>query len=335
MNKLEGHSVDYELLGKYLAGECNTRELAEVEEWLRTPENASELETLRQFWEASEVEPALVDTDRAWDQVKGRIKPLDATPAPAIPRRRTPFWWAAAAVLVMAVGLGWYLTRSDAPVEVNYTTFANADSSPQTVQLPDGSVVTLNSGAEIRFAEGFSEPLREVQLEGEAFFDVTKNPAKPFVVRAGGAEVRVLGTSFNVSTEQGLAVKVTEGKVKLSAPPSEAAAAESVVLEAGMEGRYDEERAEIVEVGEMEANELYWKTQRLEFKASPLTDVRLELEALFGVEIELENENIARCKLTTNFFQDDIESILQVISESFDLTVTKDGNKFTLSGEGC
>ena len=335
MNNLEGHTADYELLGKYLAGECSAEELATVREWLRVPENAAELEVLKEFWNESEVEVALVDTDAAWDRVKSRAILAGSSPSDRPVNKRAFYGWIAAAVLIVAAGFAIYFMPGAQSADPVFSTFANSTNAPQAISLPDGSEATLKPGAEIRFAEAFEGELREVRLEGEAFFQVTKNPEKPFVVRSGGAEARVLGTSFNVSTESGLEVKVTEGKVKLSAPEGKGYVAESVVLEAGMEARYDEAEARIVDVGEVEENDLYWKTQRLVFQAAPLSEVAGTLSDIFQVEVLVADEAIQNCPLSTEFFQDDIESILQVITEAFDLTVTQDGNTFTLSGKGC
>lgn len=335
MENLNEHSVNYELLGKYLAGECTPVERSQVDSWLETPENQAEFDALAEIWSGSEVVPALVNVNAAWSNVKENID-NSAQPEKAMPRRRLPLWWAAAALLVVAIGFGLVFYPGETTVEPQWLTAVNRTSEQLELDLPDGSIVTLNTGSELRYAEAFAGNTRQVQMKGEAFFEVAKNPDKPFVVNAAnGAEVMVLGTQFNVREDSsGLEVFVTEGKVRLAAPIAPKGKSSRVVLTAGMQGRY-EQASEKVETTDPNPNALFWKERKLVFERTPLRKVVKDLQKGFGVEVAFANEELKACRLTATFQDNSIESIFQVISETLDLQVTQDGTTFTLDGDGC
>ena len=336
MNNLEGHSVDHELLGKYLSGECLPEEQAQVEEWLSDPVNAAEFELLQSFWEGAEVEVPLVNTEAAWESVRSRTLDQPERPVRGKSLRRRATWAAVVAALIVVAGVALRVFQPGEPQEPIQVVYTNFGQVAREYQLPDGSLASVAGGSRISFATDFEGELREVELEGEAFFEVEKNPGKPFVVRSDGSEARVLGTAFSVSTYRGFEVKVEEGKVKLSAPVPVDKPAASIVLTAGMKARVDPQQKDIVDVGKVEANAFAWKTHRLVYEAMPLGTVATDLRDFFGADVRFSNESLKDCLLNATFFQDDIHSILEVISESFNLKVTQDGDStFTLSGEGC
>ncbi|MEM1000023.1 MAG: FecR domain-containing protein [Bacteroidota bacterium] len=324
------HSVDYELLGRYFAGEATEEERTEAEQWIAASDaNQMTFAALTQIWEEAS-DPAAeppVDVDRAWQSVAAR------TPTEELGPRRGP-WLRLAAAVVVAVGLGLLAWRYlGGPGTPGMQTWA-AGETPRTDTLPDGSVVTLNAGARLEFPGRFAAAERTVTLSGEAFFAVAHNPQKPFVVRAGYARVRVLGTSFSVrSAPEKVAVVVATGKVKLSAPDK--APGQAVVLEPGQRGDFDRQQARVEKTENIDANYLYWKDHRLVFRDSPLREVAAELEEVFGAQVQLRGDAIGNCPLSTTFEDLSIESILKIIAETFNLEVTQDANIYTLQGEGC
>lgn len=327
------NSVDYNLLGKYLAGECSPSERQQVEAWLQSEENLREFEVLQAMWESADAEPALVDVDQAWKRVGSHVA---ATQPPVAVQgsgrslfRILPLVAAGMAILVLT----YFIFRPGA--EPVFTEYANATQEAQPYTFPDGSVATLRPGSSVKFVENFAGAERGVTLKGEAFFEVAKNPEKPFVIDVEGVEVKVLGTSFNIDPTDGVEVKVATGKVKLSAPVAEAQQASSVVLEAGMAARYDESTSEIVEVRKVTDNEFFWVKKRLEYRDVPMKEVAKDLRRHYKVRLDFGLDLLKDCRLTATFENQSIDSILLVIQESFNLTVTQDGQKYLLEGIGC
>lgn len=110
-----------------------------------------------------------------------------------------------------------YIKRTRAGLA--YAVIDTHNSRSKRVQLPDGSVLLLNPGSTVRFAEKFDQPQREIFMpDGEVYYDVAKDSRRPFIIHAGGLVVRVLGTSFNIRTVKGMKeqeVLVKDGKVSI------------------------------------------------------------------------------------------------------------------------
>lgn len=355
------NSVDFAMLGKYLARECSSQEQQAVEEWLQVEENAREFEILRSMWESTDAEPALVNVDAAWEKVEAHVQngaeeksavgidtegTLSAQEGETARERRgnsgpsksgnsfmrvMPYLAAGIALLVVSVLFFW----PGSPQSPEMIDFKNTTAETYKHKLPDGSEVTLKYGSSLVYAQNFGQENRELELKGEAFFEVQRDPEKPFTISVEGTEVKVLGTSFNVNPTEGVEVKVATGKVKLSAPQSGNNKPESVVLEAGMAARYDQEQAQITDVREVSGNEFFWVKKRLDYRETPLGEVAKDLRKHYKVKIRFGMSSLKNCPLTTTFENESIDSIILVIKNTFDLTVTQDGNKYLLEGTGC
>lgn len=135
-------------------------------------------------------------------------------------------WSVAAAVLLLVIGIaswGWFFSSPN-PTMMNSTTQWLSASATQgetlTLTLPDGSTAILNSGSNLRYPATFARKKREVQLDGEAFFEVTSNPKKPFIVKTEILTTEVLGTSFNIEafpSQNKARVTLVTGKVRVQA----------------------------------------------------------------------------------------------------------------------
>ena len=243
-----------------------------------------------------------------------------------------PYLAAGIAILVVSVVLFW----PGSPAAPQMIDFKNTTASAYKYDLPDGSEVTLKPRSQLLYADNFGkEGDRNLELKGEAFFDVQRNPEKPFVINVEGTEVKVLGTSFNVDPSDGVEVKVATGKVKLSAPRQGVAKPESVVLEAGEAARYDEEKTEITDVRKISENEFFWASRKLVYDLVPMRQVAKDLKKYYDVKLTFGNKILKDCKLKATFDDDPIDSIMKVIEISLKITVTKDGNKYLLEGAGC
>lgn len=176
--------------------------------------------------------------------------------------------------------------------------------SKTRITLPDGSSVWLNSNAKIRYPEKFTGKFREVELEGEAYFEVANDRGHPFIVNTDGMRVRVLGTSFNLHTgsedAEVIEVTLTEGSVALFTPNNDSDVADRV-LSPNQQAIYDPE-SHTLQVREVRP-ELYssWMTGTFVFENNSLQDIAMSLERAFNTHIHIEGEELKNVHLTARF----------------------------------
>lgn len=342
--KEQHNDIDFILVGKYLDGSASEKEQKRIEKWLNeSAENRKEFDRIKTIWNRSEFphegETVVVDTDAAWQKLRTRIsgsspgeRTIRMIPENDDPRRNiTSYLLRIAAVIVVAIGL--------------YTIYNNFLKQPEMVSLvaeseitesalPDESRVTLNENTTLTYPEKFVRDKRIVELEGEAFFEVTRNVEKPFVVRVPEAVIEVLGTSFNVralETEPEVTVTVQEGKVMLSDREDIA----YVVLGKNEKGVLNKETGHIEKHVSTDESELFWKTRTLIFRDTQLSKVFETLEKLFEVEIIMLNGTFGDCLLSAKFQDQDIDEILANIAVNFNLVISRKNDVFEISGDGC
>jgi len=203
--------------------------------------------------------------------------------------------------------------------------------------LPDGSLISLNKNSNLVYPEQFKGKIREVKLTGEAFFNIRHDPAKPFIIDAGSAKVKVLGTAFRISAypDSAVEVNVNRGRVMLFTINSETGDTSNVILAAGEKGLLPLKSVIPILVGNTAPDDLFWFDHTLEFTRTPLSRVFGLLEKYYPITIKVSNEKINNCLLTASFADDPIDRILTVIAESFNLKVISTNQTYLLTGNGC
>jgi len=329
-----------ESFSRYFAGEASAEERAQIEAWRNAaPENQRLFAGLQKLWQnAAEKSPRLPNVDQAWAELSARLGlPQEQAPAkilemkkPAPVLARKSFWsdgyrWAAAVVLLLGlatlVDQFFYTTNSLRSVIAQ-------NGRRESIDLPDGSLVQLNSGSEIRFYENFSDSARFVTLSGEAYFAVTHD-ARPFYVNTGNAQVRVLGTKFGIrSRNDETRVTVREGRVSLRGLK---AAAIAVELTANQTSVCSQQSAPTsprrIDAGEA----LSWLEGRIVFDQTPLSEVVAELQRVYNVAIALANPALGENTITGSFHDKPIESVLASICLTVNLQYKNEGNRFVIA----
>jgi ferric-dicitrate binding protein FerR (iron transport regulator) len=202
------------------------------------------------------------------------------------------------------------------------------------VVLPDGSEVWLNRNSRLTYQDNFNEENRLLKLEGEAFFDVRKDPKKPFVIQTGKAQVEVLGTSFNVEAYAGSAeteIFVVTGLVSFSSLSD----SKGITIKPGEAGVLKNQNLSLISHGG-QLNALAWKEKRLIFKKTALSDVVKALEEYFNVNIEIRNKNALRCRFTGSFDKPSLSEIIEALGVSLDLSIVEQRHSvYVVEGNGC
>lgn len=229
----------------------------------------------------------------------------------------------------------------------------NQTEENKIYMLPDGSTVQLEFSGKIHFSRNFSAGKREVYLTGKAFFDIVKDPSRPFYVYSGKIATRVLGTSFFVDAPAHsgkVEVKVITGKVSVfqiiedhsskNKKPSAVknAITNGVVLSPNQKVEYFIEGGHWV-TGLVEdpvpVKPIEEETLSFVFDNTPLKEVLADVNERYGIEVVTENEKICECTFTGDVSRMELYDMLDVISNSIGSTYEVKGTRILISGKGC
>lgn len=250
-----------------------------------------------------------------------------------IPRKKSNLaTWAVAASLFLALGLTavwmYFTSPSLEPSMVpaqKWITKSTVKGAKLTFKLPDGSLVRLNANSSITFPQEFTDSLREVRLDGQAFFEVEKNQDAPFLVKTGLLEVEVLGTSFDVLAypdESKQRIALATGEVSVS---SEDGLRE--ILHPLEMLSYSKEKKEMVKEVFDPRKVLGWKEGIIHFESTSFQEVFKTLERWYGVEISVHPNTKFKGRFNGRFDNQSLENVLTGIAYSEGFQFQIDGNQ--------
>ncbi len=325
-------------MARILADEATPGQREELEVWMQESHQNRELfMQVRKDWQSADSlkDKTKYNVDAAWENQKQRIlnneqKSFAEPTVYSHNFRRTFARVAALVLLLIATGAVFFYFQHNQPAKELLATGNGTEQ--QEVRLPDGSVVVLNQGATLKYPETFGK-IRNVTLTGEAFFQVTKNPDRPFVIDAGDATITVLGTSFNVNSSpvnKEVEVFVETGKVKVAPVGNQE---KPIILVPGYIGRVSGDKTE--KLRNTDQNYMAWKTRQMIFRDTPLPEVVNTIERVYHVDVELNGDNLKNCRFSSTFIRQDLKLVLEVLSTTFDLRIKQDNNKIVLTGNGC
>jgi len=275
--------------------------------------------------------------DQAWEKVQGRIhQPLKSQR----PIRRiiaSPLMRMAAAFLVAALlTVAGYQVVNNWGAQNRMVDLMASNGAVKTYTLPDGTLVSLNSDTHLKYPQRFGKNTREVTIEGEAFFEVKPDCTKPFIIHAGEAQVKVLGTSFNVraySHDKMMEVIVKTGKVQVLYQKTETKQNDELILSQGDKGTLVRESKALLKSTNENPNYIAWKTHDLIFRATSLNEVITNLENVYKVNIRLEDPELGRQLLTAHFNNYSLEFILKVIETTFGMEAQKVNGQYIIKAK--
>ncbi len=338
-------NVSWALLASYLNGEANSEEKQAVDTWAALSEqNRAELDAARKILENSRVfylqqkfDPAV-----AWENIRTDIQ--GSIPSPKQTRnirghsfRLRLLKIAASVVLAFLLGTAGYYAgfHPSTSADVNEVVSGEQQLSGE-VLLPDGTRVALNDHSRLTYPHEFKGKLREVTIEGEAYFDVTPDEQRPFLINAGKAQIRVLGTSFNVSARpdrETVEVVVSSGKVELSCPEQKNSnTLSTLVVSPGEKAVFSNSAYQLLKASNDDLNAFAWKTHRLVFEENKLIDVINDLERVYHTDILLSDPAFNNLVYTASFDNQPIDFILEVIRLTFNMQLTTQNGQYIFTG---
>jgi ferric-dicitrate binding protein FerR (iron transport regulator) len=312
-----------ETLARYLCGEMSEVESSAFEEEIAvSDENKTRIEKMKNQWSAIKgyKEPGTPDARKAWDKLHARLNTEKLIPTRLIKTNssRAPKLVRIAAFLFILLGVGaviYFAMSRKSNVEM---VRVNTDNESNTLikTLNDGSVIYIAQNSLFSFPKEFESKSRNVELKGEAFFDITSNPDKPFIIETDEALIQVLGTAFNVKTEDGTGFElfVDRGKVKVSLKkdPSHF----ELVIAGEKISKF---KNNLVKSKHVVSQANSWYRQRMHFKDESLQNIINVLNRNFNTTFVVAEKETGKRKLTVTFSNETVGTMTELICVTLNL----------------
>ncbi|OJV14930.1 MAG: hypothetical protein BGO21_19875 [Dyadobacter sp. 50-39] len=290
------------------------------------------------------------ETDQALEETWWRIHEHEHR---VLPTGFTGWWRAAAAVLLFALGLGWYVSRQQlsvtntamrkppaaSPAKREIEVF-NDSRVARLVNLEDGSTIILQPGGKLSYPAKFAAGKREVHLAGEAFFEISKNRRRPFLVYTNDIITEVVGTSFRVKAaddQPEVEVFVKTGEVHVRQVKPKNNASENVVLLPNQSVSYVKSRSLFEKPENKDIPKRAIEYLNFDFSDAPVETIFSALESAYGVTIDYPREALRNCYLSTSLSDEPLLSKLKIVCESISsgTQFRMEGNHVVVESTGC
>lgn len=320
----------------YLTNSLTPEETQSLQEWLNaSEENRKYFSDMQEVWIAAsdETDDSSFNKDKAYQLF---LKQTEATPQQGINKRKAfqlrPWMYAAAMIIVVFI-CGTIAFQSGKSVIRNQLTQITIEApygSKTKLYLPDGTLVWLNAGSKMSYAQDFGINERTLDLSGEAYFEVIKNEEMPFKVHTEELDVKVLGTKFNFRNyKDDLEAKVCllEGKVALNTREKE------TILHPDQQALLDKKTGKLSVSGTKAAYSAEWTNDRLYFDEVLLSDIIKELERSYDVKITVADDTLNTIRFYGNFRkrEQSIQEIMDVLSSTDKMTYTMNGKNIVIT----
>lgn len=336
MNTNNNNTENIELIAKYLANEMNEAEANEFIANIETNTNRKLLfNAMQKDWNniGNYNTEREIDTNKAWSKLYGRLEeqqlitePLETKP---IYFTRRLVQYAAIALLLVTIGITFF-TMNPFSNEKLLVLQTSEETGTLVQTLNDGSVVYIAGNTELTYPEKFKGNKRRVALNGEAFFDISRNPQKPFVIEANNMIIEVLGTSFNLksSKEGEFELMVETGLVKVS---QKSYPTKTVLIGAGESATFANNS--IVKSKAQNNNYNSWRLNRMSFKDEKLENIVQVINKNYNSNIVLASETLGERRMTVTFYDNSLETITDLICKTMVLKAENEGETIVLMEE--
>ncbi len=292
----------YQILKKHFLQQTSESEEKQIEKFIN--DNPQEYKMLYHlWWSNTDIELKDFDSNRAWEKVLGQVKQNQVKTIPIYTKLKRI---SAAAAILIAVSLSvFYISKRITDNEVIVQT--DKINKSDVIILSDGSKIWLNKNAKFSYPEKFNRKICKVSLTGEAFFEIARNPEKPFIIETEHSEITVLGTSFNVNTDTiQTKVAVTTGKVNVKSVYSSL----SINIAPNYAATVTQNNIEKTE--NSNPNYISWKTGKFIFEDTPIQEIITDLNSFYEKQIIIKNQQV-KCQFSASFDQADLADIIEIL----------------------
>lgn len=316
-----------ELIEKYFDGNITDAEIKKLSDWIKNDRH------LQNWWEEefsksdADINPVL--RDKLFARIKEQTQGKEETQGKENPRtiRMNPWKWAAAIVLPICIAFfTYYLVDSSQTVGAPFIVKADKGDKA-TIELPDGTNVVLNSASQLSYLNNFGENGRRVQLNGEAYFKVAHDEKCAFIVQVGDLEVKVLGTSFNVSAYEDakdVTVVLLEGKVGVYAQKM------SHIMKPGDKIEYNKATHRITATQVHPNDYIEWTKGNIYFEKESLENIMKTLSRIYDVEIRFDSNKLPNEYFTGTIPGGGIQNALNILMLTSPFYYEMDGSVIVL-----
>ena len=316
-----------ELIEKYFDGNITDAEIKELSDWIKNDRH------LQNWWEEefsksdAGINPVL--RDKLFARIKEQTQGKEETQGKENSRtiRMNPWKWAAAIVLPICIAFfTYYLIDSSQTVGAPFIVKADKGDKA-TIELPDGTNVVLNSASQLSYLNNFGENVRRVQLNGEAYFKVAHDEKRAFIVQVGDLEVKVLGTSFNVSAYEDakdVTVVLLEGKVGVYAQKM------SHIMKPGDKIEYNKATHKITATQVHPNDYIEWTKGNIYFEKESLENIMKTLSRIYDVEIRFDSNKLPNEYFTGTIPGGGIQNALNILMLTSPFYYEMDGSVIVL-----
>lgn len=287
-------------------GSLSKRALEKLSRDINSPD--FEQEWLRENWTQAENEINSQLAGRMWQIIRNRT----------LITLQRPNWWGIAATITLLIVSALFISQQ---ITKSYTTDSQVAvevGQKGQITLPDGTKVWLNADSEINYGSRFNNRERIVHLDGEAYFEVAKNPHAPFIVKSDRISVRALGTAFNLKAYQEdpvYTLVLIEGEVEASDDHNRI----NLLPDQKISYHKSERRMEKTNLNDSQLA-TNWMHNKFSFDSEPFAGIALTLERSFGVHIVFESVQLKSIRYSGTLEINSLEEILNIISLTSPLT---------------
>lgn len=325
--------LNEEILAKFLMGECSESELREVNAWLdESGENARELFKLEEIYHLGKM--GYASEEQKIEKAERRLfKRLEHEKTKQHKERKMYGWMRYAAVFLaffLLGGFGYYFYQSYSGVETLLA--VTTQDKIKELKLPDGTKVWLNKYTTLKYPREFAAQGRKVYLEGEGYFEVTRNPERPFVVQSEAMQVRVLGTIFNLKSDKmrmSAVATLLKGEIEVKGNHDEG----MIVLAPGQKAELNGATRRLV-VKQVDTGIENWHNHEFVFEKADIYTIARTLENSYGVKIILAPDiDVKKTYTGALKKKEDVEAVLNLISNVIPIKYKIVGSSVFLSSK--
>ncbi len=326
-------NLSEDIINKYLTGQCSEEEVVEVNAWMKeSEENARQLFRMEEIYHLGKFNQ-YADRQQMARAEKQLYKKLDEEKRKQNKILRMHRWMKYAAmiavILVIGGGSGYWLYQNGNNQHM-MVAVAN-EGIVKEIILPDGTKVWLNNSATLKYPREFSEKARNVYLDGEAYFEVTKNRHKTFTVQSDAMRVRVLGTTFNFKCDKNYRiaeVTLIEGEIEVKGNKEEG----QIILAPGQRAELNKNNGRLT-VKQVDAKmDAVWHDNLIPFQKADIFTISKALERFYDIKIIL-SPDMRADKTYSGVLKkkSTIESVLKSLQNSISIDYKIVGNNIFIS----
>ena len=319
------HEIEQIIL-RNLSGEASCEDILVFSEWLSSSDaHKDSFLKIKKYWDAEVAGVKLRNPEAAYNMLLERIRKTE--------RKRVvrQLWikYAGAAAVAVIIGIaGYWMGGHQATVPLQYYSYITGNSI-SSFELPDGTEISLNKNSKLSYSSSYGEQVREVSLDGEGFFTVTKDKEKAFVVDLNGSKISVLGTVFNVKNykkEDITTATLVEGSIRFETPDQQ------IVLKPDQQLVFNKSNNKIDMTNVSTDLVTAWKSHLIKYRSVPCREFLDMLKERYEVEIILSNEALGDQKVTGSFDESlTVDQILDLMKKNLVFRWKKQGESYVIN----